>query len=107
MGETRVEHQFFLRTCFPVDRRDIRQSVLCRFSSRLHGMVVPFAGHTGARGARAQERFSRGHMEDPSLDWPLREKNKGFQSPRRPIMDEVQHGLSPAALKLWAGILSM
>lgn len=66
MGETRVEHQFFLRTCLPVDRRDIRQSVLCRFSSRLHGMVVLIGGHTGARGARAQERVSRVHVEDPS-----------------------------------------
>lgn len=66
MGETRVERQFCLRTCLPVDRRDIRQSALCRLSSRLHGMGVPIAGHTGALGARTQERVSRGHMADPS-----------------------------------------
>lgn len=71
MGETRVEHQFFLRTCLPVDRRDVRQPVPCRLSLRLHGMVVPIAGHTGAHGVRPQERVSRGHVADPPLAWPL------------------------------------
>lgn len=105
-GETRVEHQFCLRTRLPMERRDISQ-YCAGFPGGFMGWVSPLLPHrcpwcqssrTGFQGPRGRP------LPGPGLS---KKRTKGFSRPEGQPRGEVQHGLPPAALDTWAGVLSL